>query len=211
MTDRQPPTNKGRKFPAEPLTAAEVKSLLALLSTRATSGVRDRALIGVLFGSGLRLAEALALMPRDVDTSKCEVLVRRGKGGKSRRVPLDAEACAMVDLWLERRAHLELTGRQPLFCTFSTNSFGKALTQRVVRTKLARLGERAGIEKRVHPHGLRHSLASAMADNGVPLPVITAQLGHTSTATTDTYLRKLTTKDIAGHMTRLNLLGDRTE
>lgn len=203
-----PPTNKGRKFPAEPLTTDEVLRLVAAASNRSHSGVRMRALLAVLFGSGLRIAEALALMPRDVDTNRCQIRVRHGKGNKSRTVGIDPQSCAMIDRWLERRTTLLLTGRQPVFCTYSENNHGRAMSQRYVRTALVRLAERAGIEKRVHPHGLRHSLASAMVDEGQPLHVISAQLGHGSTATTDRYLRDIAPQELISRMQERDWLGD---
>src|SRR3954451_19993530 len=98
-----PPTNAGRKLPPEPLTAAEVQQLVNATSNRSSSGIRLRALIGVLYGAGLRLAEALALETRDVDTQKGIIRVRNGKGGKTRTVGIDPQGTALLDRWLDRR------------------------------------------------------------------------------------------------------------
>jgi site-specific recombinase XerD len=99
---------------------------------------------------------------------------------------------AILLRWMEKRRSLGLTGRQPLFCTLQ----GRPLHASYVRTALHRLGEKAGVEKRVHPHGLRHTLAFELMWEGVPAPVIQRQLGHTSLATTQRYLDHLAPKDL---------------
>jgi integrase len=224
MTDEQddwepwephsPPTNKGKTFAPEPLTREEYRALLAAASGRSPSGIRMRALIAVLGAAGLRLNEALKLMPRDIDTARCTIRVRFGKAkadGKPRvrTVGMDQDACALLDRWMDHRQGLGLTGRHPVFATYSAGSFGGELEQRYVRRALAHLGEKAGIEKRVHPHGLRHTLASAMVDAGEPLHVIAAQLGHESTATTDRYLREIAPQELIGRMSaRRSIYGE---
>lgn len=186
-----PPTNKGRRFDAEPLTAEEVCALLAAIPSRSVSGVRMRALVAVMFGGGLRVSEALSLLPRDVDPSGCTLRVRQGKGGKTRTVGLDPTSCALLGRWLDRRGSLGLNGRHPVFATYSEGQMGGPMDPRYVRATLARFGTRAGIEKRVHPHGLRHSLAFGLAQEGVPVHVIQAQLGHSSLAVTSRYVSHL--------------------
>lgn len=195
-----PPTNKGRKFPAEPLTRDEVMALLGAASNRSNSGLRMRAHVAVLFGAGLRLQESLDLEPRDVDTRDQTVRVREGKGRKARTVGIDTYACALIDRWLDRRAKLGLTPRQPVFACYSAGKVGLPLQQRYVRLALKRLGERADIRKRIHPHGLRHSLASDMADAGSSVSKIQHQLGHSSLATTDRYVHDLRPTELLDHM-----------
>jgi site-specific recombinase XerD len=158
--------------------------------------VRNRALITVLYRGGLRLGEALALMPKDVDPDAGTVVVLHGKGDRRRTVGLDPGAMAILLRWVEKRRSMGLTGRQPLFCTLQ----GRPLHPSYVRTTLHRLGEKAGIEKRVHPHGLRHTLAYELMWEGVPAPVIQKQLGHTSLATTQRYLDHLAPKDLVEAM-----------
>jgi integrase/recombinase XerD len=195
------PNVRGRRFPPEPLTPDEVHRLLAAASTRSSSGLRVRALIGALYGGGLRVSEALALRPKDLDTQSCTARVLRGKGGDYRTVGLDPRSCALLDAWLERRRTLGLNGRHPIFATYTPGqSFGEPLTLQYVRAALSRLAARAGIEKRVHPHGLRHSLAFDLAQRGVPMHVIQAQLGHSSLAVTDRYVRHLMPADVVDVM-----------
>lgn len=186
-----PPSNAGRRFAPEPLTSEEVTALVAAASNRSASGIRLRAIIGVLYGSGLRISEALALYPRDVDTQAGTVRVRGGKGGKTATIGIDPRGAALLDRWADRRATLGLTGRHPIFAQYTTGRTGRPLTPRYVRAAMSRLADKAGIDKRVHPHGLRHSLAFDLAQRGTPMHVIQTQLRHGSLAITDRYIRHL--------------------
>lgn len=181
------PANKGRKLPPEPLTADEVRALVNTCSKRAPTGVRNRALLVVLYRAGLRVSEALALKPKDLNAKAGTIRVLHGKNDKDRLVGLDAGAWAIVQLWLDRRADLGIKGKSPVFCTLQ----GEPIKTAYVRGLLPRLARRASIEKRVHAHGLRHTHAFELAGEGTPLHVIQAQLGHSSAATTDRYIRHL--------------------
>jgi integrase/recombinase XerD len=195
-----PPTNAGRKFPAEPLTADEVRALLNAASNRSSSGIRLRAMIGAMYGSGLRLAEVLALRPHDVDTRTGTIRIRHGKGDKARTVGIDPHGAALLDAWLERRRTLGLNGRHLIFATYEKGRVGEPVDPRYVRQALARLGVKAGLEKRVHPHGLRHSLAFDLAMSGTPTHQIQAALGHSSLAVTDRYVRHIAPADVVATM-----------
>ncbi len=180
-----------RKRPIEPLIPAEVGLLIQAASNRGPAGIRNRALIAVLYYSGLRLAEALALLPKDVDLEAGEINVRCGKGGKQRLAGLNAEAQAHLSRWMEKRRQLGINGRQPVFVTFSKVGGKRRIrpvSPRYVQIMLKRLAARAGVAKRSHPHGLRHSHAVHLLRRGVPLPHIQRQLGHASLATTGNYL-----------------------
>ena len=89
--------------------------------------------------------------------------------------------------WVEKRQQLGINGRARLFCTLQ----GRPLYPSYVRTMLARVADRARIEKRVHPHGLRHSMAFELMWEGTPVPIIQAALGHASLGTTQRYLDHL--------------------
>ncbi len=190
------PANKGKKLPPEPLTADEVKALIRTCSTRAPTGVRNRALIVLLYRAGLRISEALALMPKDLDPAASTVRILYGKGQKSRLVGLDAGAWAILQLWLDRRAALGINGRQPVFCTLK----GLPVKTAYVRKLMPRLARKAGIEKRVHPHGLRHTHAFELASEGVALHLIQSQLGHSNVAITDRYIRHLNPASVIAAM-----------
>ena len=111
----------------------------------------------------------------------------RSFSDRARTVGLDSEAFAVVERWLDRRAALGVNGRKRVFCTLR----GEPLAAAYVRALLPRLAHKAGIEKRVHAHGLRHTHAAELAREGVPMNVIQAQLGHSSLATTDRYIRHI--------------------
>jgi site-specific recombinase XerD len=191
------PANKGRKLPPELLTPDEVRALLAACSTTAPTGIRNRALLAVLYRAGLRLDEALALAPADVDVGGGTVHVGHGDG-RRRVAGIDASALAIVEEWLAVRAGLPLCPVAPLFCTMT----GGPLQPAYVRQLLPRLADKAGIRKRVHAQGLRHTHAAELAAEGLPAEVIQEQLGHESLASTDRYLRRIPPKDRIGALQR---------
>lgn len=185
------PPNFGKRYPAEVLTPNEIRRLLQACPNRGPSGMRNRALYICLWRGGLRIGEALALYPKDVDPVAGTITVLHGKGNKRRTIGLDPQAMAVLERWLDKRAAIGLGGRVPLFCTISQNAWARPLRAAYVRSNLKRLAAKAGIEKRVHPHGLRHTFAYELANEGTPLHLIQAQLGHDSLATTDRYVRHI--------------------
>ncbi|MFN0131463.1 MAG: tyrosine-type recombinase/integrase [Phycisphaerales bacterium] len=172
-----------RRLPPEVLTDAEVRALMNACGGSAT-GLRNRALIALLYRAGLRIREALELRPKDLDLAAGAVRVLWGKGGSSRVSGLDGGAAAVVARWLDVRACHGATGLAPVFCTLR----GGRLTEAYVRVLLPRLARRAGIEKRVHAHGLRHTHAAQLRTEGLDIGLISKQLGHRSIATTARYL-----------------------
>ena len=176
----------GRVLDADLLSGAEVELLLRHCSRRAPTGVRNRALLVVLWRCGLRLGEALALRPKDLDPEAGTLVVQRGKGGRRRVVGVDAGTAALVGRWLETRRKRGIAGG-PLFCTLG----GRPMDQSYVRHLLPRLARRAGVERRVHAHGLRHAFAVDLVRSGAPLYVVRDALGHASVATTQVYLSRV--------------------
>lgn len=148
--------------------------------------LRDRALVELLYGAGLRVGEAVALDVRDVDVLAREVRVL-GKGNKERSVPLPQAAQEALSAWLAvRRRH----GYQaePLFVSFRPGAPGRRLGERSVRRLLAQRARGAGVVDHVHPHRLRHSYATHLLDMGADLRSIQELLGHASLTTTQRYL-----------------------
>jgi integrase len=193
--------NRGRKFAAEPLTEAEVRRLVEATGGNGAVAVRNRALIVLLWRSGLRISEALALRPSDIERGK--INVRRGKGSKQRQAYFDEVAVPYLEHWDTSRAGLGVGGRAPLFCSVSkgdTRNAGQPIDPSYYRQLLPRLARRAGIHKRVHAHGLRHTHASELALSRLPLPLLAEQLGHASTSTTDGYVRKLNATELGEGM-----------
>jgi len=174
-----------RRRPPEVLTEPEAIALIKACSSRAPTGVRNRALIAVLWRSGLRISEALALELRDLDLQAGSLRVRHGKGDKSRTVGVDEQTAAILARWIDRRRKLSPGARAPIFCTLA----GGRVDSSYVRHLLPRLAAKAGLDRRVHAHGLRHTYASELARERTPINVIRDALGHTSLAVTDRYLR----------------------
>ena len=183
----QPATNKDRKFPPEVLSTAEVAALIAGCSPRAPTGIRNRALIWLLYRSGLRVSEALDLRPADVDLARHALRVLHGKGDKATTRGFHPTADDALARWLDTRRALGIRGGT-LFCTLK----GGPVSDRYVRNLLHRLAGQAGIGKRVHPHGLRHTYAAELEDAGLTVSEISKLLGHSSAAVTARYLDHLT-------------------
>lgn len=188
MTRRPKPQ---RRFPAEVLTDEEVQRLLAACDDTWT-GRRNRALLTLVYRSGLRIAEALALRPKDLDPDAGAVRVLFAKGGRDRTVGLDDGGFAAVANWLRERARIQPGPTSPLFCS----AWGNPLTTSYIRQFLPPLARAAGIAKRVHAHGLRHTHASQLRAEGVDIGIISRQLGHRSLATTIVYLDHIAPKDV---------------
>ena len=173
-----------RRLPPEVLTDAEVRALLAACPGT-LPGIRNRALLTLLYRGGLRIGEALALRPKDIDLEQGTVRVLFGKGGYSRVIGIDPGCAAVLREWVQARqrwGHLPVLA--PLFCSSS----GKKVTQGYIRRLLPELGRRAGLEKRVHAHGFRHTHAAQLREEGLDIGIISKQLGHRSITTTARYL-----------------------
>ena len=140
--------------------------------------------------AGLRCQEALELRLRDVDRDAGTIRIRRGKGGKARTVGIDPSAMAVIERWIDARSGLGLNGG-PLFSTLG----GQPVATAYVRALLPRLARKAGIDRRVHPHALRHAHAVELAREGVSVPIIQRQLGHASLGTTTRYLAGLSPEE----------------
>ena len=182
----QRPPNYGMKLPPEPLDRGEIARLLATFGGGAAAA-RNKALIVLLWRTGLRISEALALYPKDVDWQGGRLTVLKGKGGKRRTVAVDEYALAMLRAWMAHRRRLALGGQHAIFCTVNRQTRGRAMSSAYVRTMLKKRARAAGIAKRVHPHGFRHTCAFELISENTPLGVIRAQLGHSHLATTMGY------------------------
>jgi site-specific recombinase XerD len=191
ITNRPVAPNKGRKYAAEPLTPAEVASIISGCSPKAATGIRNRAILTLLYRSGLRISELLALRPGDVNLAQHTVRLLTTKSGKPQTRGFHPTADDALARWLDTRRELAAGKGWPngkLFCTLD----GTPVSDDYVRVLLRRLAAKAGIDKRVHPHGLRHTFADELRTAGADVVVISKLLGHSSIAVTARYLDHLT-------------------
>jgi integrase/recombinase XerC len=148
--------------------------------------LRDRALVELLYGAGLRVGEASALDVRDLDLHRGDVRVR-GKGGTERVVPVPSAARGALEAYLALRRAPGLLA-QPLFTALRKRKDGlRRLGVRDVRRVVRARALASGIQERVHPHRLRHSYATHLLDMGADLREIQELLGHASLQTTEKY------------------------
>ncbi len=234
MTDRNPAqrrlgTPPGRPsplfedtLPAELLTPAEVAAIIGGCSSRSRTGIRNRALLTLLYRSGIRISEAIGAPARserrfrhrngnvieiriqaarpaipplrlaDVDTTERTIRVLHGKGNKATTRHYHASADDALIRWIDTRKAMGLRGG-PLFCTLD----GGKMHAQYVRGLLKRLAAKAKIDKRVHPHGFRHTFAVELRRAGTDIAAISKLLGHSSVAVTARYLDHLTNDEAA--------------
>ncbi len=166
------------------LSAGEAERLIDAAAGVSPRALRDRALVELLYGAGLRVSEAVGLDRRGVDLDDRLVRVT-GKGGKERVVPIGRQAADAVRRYLARgRPHLDRRHRAELFL----NAKGGPLTRAGAFLVLRRLAAAAGLEpERVHPHLLRHSFATHLLEGGADLRSVQEMLGHADLATTELY------------------------
>jgi len=172
----------GRPLPK----ALSVEATQQLLDNKAegVAGVRDRAMFELLYSSGLRRAELVALDAKDgrLDLKEGEVTVT-GKGAKTRTVPVGAKARQALQAWLEVRNQLAHPNEKALF----VGERGRRISPTVVGARLAAWGRASGVTERVHPHMLRHSFATHVLQSSQDLRAVQEMLGHASISTTQIY------------------------
>jgi site-specific recombinase XerD len=166
----------------------EVNRLLEVITASDESGLRDRAIIELLFSSGLRVSELVNLNRDHVNTKRREFMVR-GKGQKDRPVFIGEIAAAHVEDYLAAR----LDNLPPLFLSYSRNNISstsggyRRLTARSIQRIISKYARLAGITKHVSPHTMRHSFATDLLMNGADLRSVQSMLGHSNISTTQIY------------------------
>jgi integrase/recombinase XerD len=175
-----------RAFAALPryLTPAQVEALLAAPDVATARGLRDRAILEVLYATGLRVSELIALRARDLDLA-VGVLTCFGKGRKERLVPMGGEARRWVVRYLDD-ARPELAGERPAPELF-LNHRGGRLTRMGLWGIVRRHAVTAGVQATLTPHVLRHSFATHLLERGADLRALQAMLGHADISTTQIY------------------------
>jgi site-specific recombinase XerD len=170
------------------LTPEELERLMAQPDISKQNGLRDRAILELLFSSGLRVSELVGLDRDHINTKRREFMVR-GKGQKDRPIFISPEAAD----WIEKYLAMRSDNTKPLFIRYSgtkkvdnSGNFSR-LTARSVQRMVSRYALLAGITKHVSPHTLRHSFATDLLMNGADLRSVQAMLGHSNIATTQIY------------------------
>jgi integrase/recombinase XerD len=176
------PPRLGRRLPAV-ISFDEVVRLLATPDVSRPRGLRDRAMLSVMYAAGLRVSELCALKLGDIDRQRGFLSVL-GKGGKRRLVPVGEVALADVDAYL-KSAPTRPAGRAQ--STLFLSSWGKPLSRQAFWKLILRYARKAGITKAVSPHKLRHSFATHLLEGGADLRSVQAMLGHANIATTEIY------------------------
>lgn len=174
-----------KRLPRDVLSAQEVEQLLGAVDLSEALGVRDRAILEVLYSTGMRRAEVLALDIGDVLVDRAVVFVRQGKGQKDRYTPIGERALSWVDLYLRtvRPSHECSRSEDALFLTV----YGERLLAPSFGERVRRLMKTAGLENRGNCHLLRHACATLMLENGADVRYVQEMLGHASLATTQRY------------------------
>ena len=168
-----------------PLSEEEMERLLDAPDTGTVLGLRDRAMLEVLYSTGMRSGELLALTLRDVDLGEQLCFIRRGKGGGSRWAPLTEAACRILEAYLER-ARPRLVAGGPSDYLFPSK-FTPRLGIPCLDFRCRRYAKQAGIERRVWPHLLRHTAACHLLQSGASLFHVQMFLGHAWVSTTQRY------------------------
>lgn len=174
----------GRKLP-EVLNAAEIDNMLAAIDLSEASGHRNKAMIEVLFGCGLRVSELISLKISDLFFDDGFIKVT-GKGNKERLVPIGSHAIEAVNWYMAgTRNHqpVQQAARDILFL----NNRGAKLSRVMVFLIIKKLAAQVGIHKTISPHTFRHSFATTLVEGGADLRAVQQMLGHESITTTEIY------------------------
>ena len=178
------PPSVGRRLP-KAISYAEIEQLVAATDPTTPVGVRDRALVEVLYGTGARISEAVGLAMDDIDLRNLTIdLV--GKGNKHRKLPLGQVAANAIDAYVVRgRPALARAGKGT--STLFLNQRGAPLSRQSAGLVLTQLAKSAHLPSTISPHTLRHSFATHLLENGADVRVVQELLGHASVTTTQIY------------------------
>lgn len=173
----------GRPLP-KTLTEHQVETLLQAPDSDKPEGLRDRAMLELLYATGLRVSELVGMQPHQVDLGRGVAQVV-GKGGKERLVPLGDEAADWVSLYLAS-ARPDLLDHRPCDALFVSRR-GRGLTRQAFWYRIKHYAAIAGIQSTLSPHTLRHAFATHLVNHGADLRVVQLLLGHSSLSTTQIY------------------------
>jgi integrase/recombinase XerC len=172
---------QARKLP-KTLDVDQISGLLEA-GTNSTLEIRDLAMFELFYSSGLRLSELAALNLTDIDLADNSLMVRSGKGGKSRILPVGSKAVTAINNWLQQRLKNVAVSESALF----VSTRGTRLGQRSIELRLEQWCKKKGIAEHIHPHMLRHSFASHLLESSQDLRAVQELLGHSNISTTQIY------------------------
>lgn len=191
MTDNDPMQHvdtpkKAQKLP-KTLSIKEVESIIEAPDTSTILGIRDRAILELMYATGLRVSELISLKLDDLHLS-LGLLQTLGKGDKERIIPLGDVAIKWIEIYLEQaRAELLYKSKKEKTSILFLNYKGEGFSRQGIWKNLKVYVVQAGIEKEVTPHTLRHSFATHLLENGADLRVVQELLGHADISTTQIY------------------------
>lgn len=195
-----PQLRRQQSLPRAVLTQAEAKRLRQAPDVSTPLGLRDRAVLEVLYATALRIGELVQLQLTDVDLNQQTVTVRQGKSHEPRVVPLGQVACTWLLRYLrEARPILQARSRSGSETALFLGRLGQALTTFTARDRVRQLARAASINKPVSPHCLRHSCATHLLQQGADIRVIQQLLGHRKLDSTVAYTRVLPLEVQASH------------
>ena len=168
----------------EVLSIEEIDAMIAQIDMSKPEGHRNRAIIEMLYGSGLRVSELTELKLSNIYRKEGYMRIL-GKGSKQRLVPISPVADEQFGYWLVDRSQLDIKPEATDIAFL--NHYGRQLTRAMIFTIVKRLATAAGIRKTISPHTLRHSFATHLLQNGADLRIIQQLLGHESIVTTEIY------------------------
>lgn len=170
------------------LSESEIELYLALPKVSSPVGIRDRALLELLYSTGIRRQELWNLDVGDLDLAERILFIRRGKGSKDRFVPLGRVACAWLSVYLEK-ARPKLLQKQPEKALWISTRTRRRLTVIGIKTLISGYGRQAGLSKPVSCHAFRRTCAGHLLGGGADVRFVQELLGHVSLKTTQVYLR----------------------
>lgn len=174
------------------LSIDEIKNLLSVFDETKPTEYRDKTMVLVMYSAGLRVSELINLEKRSINFEE-KLITLKGKGNKERFVPLNYIALEYLNNYLSQNKNNKVFSKSKYL--FINKKDGKPLTRQYFFVELNKYAKRAGIDKKISPHTLRHSFATHLLENGADLRVVQELLGHSKIETTQIYTH-LSTKKI---------------
>ncbi len=174
------------------LSIGEIKNLLSVFDETKPTEYRDKTMVLVMYSAGLRVSELINLEKRSINFEE-KLITLKGKGNKERFVPLNYIALEYLNNYLSQNKNNKVFSKSKYL--FINKKDGKPLTRQYFFVELNKYAKRAGIDKKISPHTLRHSFATHLLENGADLRVVQELLGHSKIETTQIYTH-LSTKKI---------------